>query len=363
MHRILIFSIYILICWSCSQKNNNSYWHSKFLVDSFSINVENRIKYLKPYSAISGYALILTNKSILEYSFSTKKILKIKLPRHQGEIIDFFPVNNDSIYYLTDNNIIILSDTVGNQKHIWSIKGLGQNYINIFSEFPFVVNKNKAYFYQYPDLIVNTPKNLAIYLETNRETIYDLEKDSIISNDYGTYPNDLKKNNKYIFNPIRTIAKNDNLVYSFPHSDSIYICDYLNKKNRSTAVHSSKFSENSLFDFSKINDLNYISKYLTENSRYGLMIYDKYRQKYYRVLNHYIEYYNGDNTINKWIDKPWTLIILNEKFEKIKEIEFPGKKFDFTTIIPTDMGVLIGDYKAFIIDNSKEKKYEIYSFQ
>lgn len=347
----------------CSEKSEPTISQTCCLKDSVTFVGEKELKYIKPYHWHQEFLLSVINGQLIEYTIRGEIVNRVRLPNFASKILDFCPLSRDSIFLLTDANCILLTNIEGGLQKTWFLGELKGKYIGAHStEFPFVVENGMAYFYQFPDITTDTKENLDLYFNTNRETIYSLSMDSVVSNDFGGYPPELKINDRYVAWPNRIFGHDNYLVYSFQHSDSIIVVDQTKGLSKSYRVSSNYFHENSLFDIKKVYDYNYINRYDAENSRFGTMVYDKFRRQYYRVLQHAISYYNTDNTNNRSIDKPFSILVFDESFQKTKEVIFPPKKCDFRRIVPTPEGVLIGDYSSFVENKDSEKSMKYIYF-
>ncbi len=82
-------------------------------------------------------------------------------------------------------------------------------------------------------------------------------------------------------------------------------------------------------------------QYRAEIGYYGSVIYDKYRDLYYRTVYHNQQARNKDGTINKLWDRPWSIIVLDKDFNYIDELAFSAKEFRNFSVIPTPRGIIL----------------------
>ena len=81
---------------------------------------------------------------------------------------------------------------------------------------------------------------------------------------------------------------------------------------------------------------------------YGGVFYDKYRELYYRIATGGIEEINATFLSREIYDsKPISVIILNNKFEKIGETLLPSKTHD-------PLGVFVGPEGLYISNSNLE---------
>ena len=80
--------------------------------------------------------------------------------------------------------------------------------------------------------------------------------------------------------------------------------------------------------------------YLTQNY-YGQVLYDQYRKVYYRIAMLAVDPLNDKNERNRIEDKPISIIILNNKLEKIGETLLSSNKYFFRTMFVEKEGLYI----------------------
>lgn len=100
-----------------------------------------------------------------------------------------------------------------------------------------------------------------------------------------------------------------NFIYSYVISDSLY---FVEKSGLSKGfLAKTKFSKKSILPMQKTsydNDLEYV----LGNIQYAGIVYDKYRDVYYRFVKHPLPYKNDNGEINSFHSKPISIIVLNK---------------------------------------------------
>lgn len=297
--------------------------------------------------------------SILLFSLkNTNNYRSIKINCQSNKLIDYKIKSFDSIYVLMDDNDLILTSntkTLIKYKIKDSIEIYKNNYtVNAFYDYPLEIQNDTVFLYFFPNNPIIKTNEWNNYFKTKRDHLLKIDHGNIhVINNFGAYPSEFYKDNYYIFSPIRTLTPNS-LIYSLPNSNKINVIDLKSGKSSIITLETNGFKDNISFSKSKINDFNYISLYLTENDRFGLLKYDKFNNKFIRVLEKKTNYINTDGTINKWIDKPFSLLIYDCNFKLEKEIEFPGKTFDFRNILVFSDGIYLQK-----VDNFENKNKEI----
>jgi len=245
-------------------------------------------------------------------------------------------------FFLTDTSGVIknkyqVSDVLNSGMHpcikplynfISNVANVHNNQINLSCYYPYGDENNEAL----PNEIL--------------DFTYDLEKDSIVS--YSLYP-------EFSFKTARNLSKfsrayNDHeYIYSLDYSDNIFYKnqdgEYITKPNKS--VKSDKRLNNTDPD-NRYLPINIQMKHLAENPQYYSLIFDKYRNCYYRFFYLGTKVEDIDNVQKSWeYPEQFSIMILNDKLEIIGETIFPTKKYNpFMSFICKD-----GLFIALHIDN------------
>jgi hypothetical protein len=104
------------------------------------------------------------------------------------------------------------------------------------------------------------------------------------------------------------------------------------------------------------NDSNKKLKHLTLSPIYKEILYDKYRDVYYRFLLNGIDEQNEDGTFNGWHDKEFILMIFDKKMRLIKEINLGKDKYNSTKSFVSSQGLFLYNYARK--NNSESKNFE-----
>lgn len=133
------------------------------------------------------------------------------------------------------------------------------------------------------------------------------------------------------------------LATMFWHIDSIYIIDSKTGE-QSSHFFKSKYQHhvNHMIDPNRRLDYTYLSKVGCESTSYMYLRYDSYRNCYYIVVSRAIPAENDDGTRNSSADKPWSLIVLDKRFNQIAEIDMP-KQFSKHELMIVPKGIAIKD--------------------
>lgn len=303
----------------------------KIFFDSKS-DKEYIVYYNEEVSAIKFYEL---NDTLVRNEFIIEKNRKL---------LDYFVITLDSVCVLSKNNHVSIYSAF--KKYHYAIEDSipvfhNKYSLSAFYEYPLSISNNELLIYNFPKHPLNSEEKLVEYFKSQRDIHLKLVNDKLVVVGLsGIYPKSFYENNFYIYSPIRTIGKN-NLIYSFPCSEEIFTYDTNKREYETIKLQASNFDKNEYFIKDKVFDYNYIGKYLTENDRFGVMVYSSTQKKYFRILTHGIAFENMDGTINKFIDKPFSILIYGDEFSFEQEITFPAKEYDLRTIYLTKDNFLI----------------------
>jgi hypothetical protein len=105
------------------------------------------------------------------------------------------------------------------------------------------------------------------------------------------------------------------------------------------------------FPSDSIRNYYFLKKYLREETRYDRIVFDKYRNLYYRLVSVSSKFINDDGTLNSMND--WSCMVLDSNFKIIDEIFFSVEDYFSYYFYPVPEGILIGDSKRASAEKSK----------
>ena len=242
----------------------------------------------------SQLALLFADKLIL-YNLLTNDTIKIvfKLPdQYKGlsEIITAQSLLNHEINFIDDKFYIPVS------YKIWT------NTTNGLKEF-----------YEYPNCLVVDVKESGTDLFGNWPYCYT----------EGNYYGDFFY---WICEDI-----NDEILFSFRASDSLFRYHNTSLIGKAKAASDDKNKVIS-YPVAEIQDFGKIRQYNTEIPRYEQVFYNKLLRQYYRVYKPQVSFLNEKGKIRKASEIPWMILIFDESFNKIGEVNFDPGKFSFYRI-------------------------------
>jgi len=351
---------------ACERQNNaiESYEKFKIGVDSLLINghkIDRNTSSVFSGSNISkNYISYLAPDGIIIYSLVGNRYIEHKvIPIKQYDnVLSYYILSLDSIYVLNSGNEINLLNGEGKlikttSVNKWILSGM---------ECPLIGDSHHLYMYYFPMNRLNTLAKTLAYFKRHLELVIDKADFGKIDDSIGICPE--KYLTKYYYDnvPWRAEISDFKMAYSFAGQNELIVYNFKTRTYSTPSMQSKSFRENNEFDFSKTTnqDYQYVTKYLVENDRYGSIIYDKYRNKVYRVCTHGVTFEKKDSTVNTIKDKEWSLIVSNPDFKIEKELVFPGGLYDLNHIYVTNQGVLVK--KQNIGYNDKVWVYDVFKF-
>lgn len=140
----------------------------------------------------------------------------------------------------------------------------------------------------------------------------------------GGWPEKYQDRNYYNSYPHRELIQQNggsHMLYSFKASHSLYLFDGREMVEKVPAK-SRYFDEFEVFDEDSLGNIAYTKRFLTTSPGYAAIAWDPFRKLYYRQAMHPCSYEDpGGETVKTPGDQPWSLIVMDEDFEKLQELK------------------------------------------
>jgi Domain of unknown function (DUF4221) len=339
-------------------------------------------KYLPSYNIISTSFKIYmdstimgiyneNNKSIDLFNIDSKKLVhQVILPK---TLLNGYgtaskrPISINSIYIQSLDSIFFLTE-----KGLYIVNSNGNI---IYSK----INLNFSNGVSSNEVVYRNSGNFPIYFDSNSNNVYMYgfcNKYSTYSNKFYNEPIENSYNlNGNVFNqlpmkfselfktgyfsvsiyPQRLIIDNYH-IYTFQQDPNIYIYDKL-KKEITVKGGKSKFQKEMIHYFSKTVSFSKDKEiaYLKTVPSYGKLLYDPYRNLFYRFFQQGQSIKNTEGLYNTEFDKYEILIIFDKDFNVLNEINLERYKYFSTFSFVTKDGLFISDkniYDLSIISDS-----------
>lgn len=279
----------------------------------------------------------------------------------------FYIHNKDSIYIFQQYsfNKIVLIDS--NEKIINIIK---ENLVE--NKKPTILNhvsnlSNPTYLIRNKFFATNWSFNNTFSMEGldpryNSQVIFDLDKGEANQVLNTGYPISIKNKRLPVLLtlPFRTWNQDNTWVFSWPTEDSIFIynSDFTIKKSKlAKSEYSTDFNS---FDGNNSSE----NKFFLEKTNYNRIIFDKYRNKYYRIVQIGRPIENGINpNLEEFHLNKFSIIVLDENFEVLNEINFPPRQYNPYQLFVAEKGIYIPKTNIYYDGLSDEKiNIDIFEF-
>ncbi len=213
-----------------------------------------------------------------------------------------------------------------------------------FNWFPFLFKQNRlSLICCYKDIMLDDQAALKEYFARPNTIHFSFEDSSSTYTRSGFFPANYRAGNSYK-DPYPYFCYNDKdeLVYSYQANDSLFVYSF-NGSFKEKHLAQSQFAKPFMpFDLDKLMDMAYTRNYATTQNYYGKVIFDPYRNCYYRFFKKEVPYLNAAGKIRSGKEIPWTLLVLDENFRQKKEYEFDPAIHTWDYIVPVKEGVYIG---------------------
>lgn len=304
------------------------------------------------------YSFDKKKQQICIYTEDIKQLLNCIDLKFNNYVVSIYPLNQDSIYCLLDKEILLLSKEF---KIItkYKLKRKKSIFYTAIDNFQFYIEKNKCYIQKYNVDCFDYQNDC--YNE-NIESVIDLESKTIDEIDVNY--SDVFKNKDFTANlrGIQRVVNNGSHTYNFSVDSNIYVYNKKTKKTKKISAKAQYQADIPAFSNKIIKNVEKKSQkiydYFYTVPQYVYLNYDYYRKYYYRIYFHGQELKNSEGFYNEYLDRQTILLIFDENFIKLAEIEIDTKKYNYG-IIPLIDGIAIPRRK--FIDNKPQ--YDIYNFK
>ena len=340
MIKIIIIFFLLISCAGSKKANNIVYEKINFSIDS-----------LVSYYGSSEQSVFIDNKEYLSRI------------NHELNSIDFFNLHekcfefrvqlpfNSEVFLFKSLDSIFVIEYEKNELTLLNRKGEIINKINFESKLNdaqqnyvvYATNNSSRMRFCGKSIIFNIVANTIIPKFYNFPTIgiYDYtEENDIIKTAF--FPDIMRKGDVwYSFNPTFCINQDDEIVCSFEVDHCVHIYNTKGEYLSSNEIKSKYLDEFAPIELEKSRNRRYSSEYNITRGRYNAIIFDKYRNFYYRIAVHPQNYLNSDGSVNEFGSNQWSIIILDSNFNIIDEVVMEREKFLFSSIIVVSEGLLI----------------------
>lgn len=336
----------MLLLTSCHSSQKEDYLLS-ITNDSLVFQLNTRtsvfIKALFPYTDEGGKEFLTfqndVEPEILVYDMNTQKYLKTIFIEKEGAngvgIFCGYHIDSWNAIYvpcMMKNEIDIVNDNgilLKRLPYSEAVRGKGTLPF-IATSFPYTplyLVDSKLYISQCPNLrlgnrtMEDSPVTLVLDTATNKLSEFPLRFPSIMTSER------IQGNTLGVEFGYSQIFANNFFVYSFFFDENIYVVSLSGELKRKVAAKSKYIETLSVPD--KVSDVSSLAENLCKVPFYGNLIYDKYRDVYYRFVYPETELGPNENYMDIWQlgRTKFSIMILNKDLEVVGETLFPENTF------------------------------------
>lgn len=350
MKTIIYFIIISLFISSCNNKKDKQISYSLDKTDeSLIFPLENDTKNNAFFFTVYNDYFVLQNplnNTLLFYSIKKRKLeFKTKMTMDGadgvGITLGFYLHNLDSIY-VTNRDIqeISLIDRFGKLKDKYSYeKDKNSNSLSLFNfgsayYQPAQVIDRLLYIYSGPNrFIENDPISITLNMD-NKEV-------KSLPFNYPNYPGSECKLKKYGMETLFSRCYDGkHFIYSFYFDENIYVTNPSHEVIKQIPIKSKYIKRVQLPD-----ELKATPEDFCQNALYGNLLYDKYRNVYYRIAYpaSEIEKKIRPAELDMYGRKNFSIIILDKDLNKIGETKFPDYTYNSRVILILKDGLYISN--------------------
>lgn len=354
----LIFGVYTLIAESCNQSDVTLIKNEDLAISrngkSTGIGI---VEYQnKPTLAVLNYDSLRIELFNYKKDYLVKSILLNSIFNREtlNEIApyQFLIQSFDSVFIGTNSNIIFLIDNKGQLLNRWDLNLLNDVEVELvfLPSLQMCLIGNNLYLGNASNDFVGDKEGRIDYFKS----VSPLLILNIIDNKLHAIP--IKFPPIYLsgddfrsYHISQCCADNIN-IYSFALDSNIYLYNskgFINKIN----LYSKYWTVPKPYPTDSLRNYYFLKKYLREETRYDRIVFDKYRNLYYRLVSVSSNFQNNDGTLKSMND--WSCMVLDSNFKIINELFFNAEDYFSYYFYPVPEGILIGDSKRAISEKSK----------
>lgn len=267
--------------------------------------------------------------------------------------------NNLIVFFSNEDQKLILVDTIGEIVQIinTSEEDIEEPYVSVsYFDRTFGYYQNNVFFNKaYVDFVLSEKEDYIKYY--SRPMVVSINLLDKTKNHFLKAPSSYQDGNSFgSFDIYNCVGGDNELIFSFPSNDSLFVYKDF-KLVKKVYAGNLKKHEFQPYDVSKNNNLALKRKYNITKPFYQKIVYDSYRNLFFRVFKKESPYLNEDGTVKR--DYNWSLIVLNYNFEVIGELPFNSREYSPLVIAPCKKGIIISSS----IDKGLVSSYTLFNIE
>lgn len=362
-HNLLFFAC-VITSISCKHDSQRVAWHTteeSIVIEKTLLNRTCRFKNISNNNYLQSYNRE-TNEILLVDIDSSKTVFKVtpKINFSEdsiGRFIQFDIFKPDSIFIVTESRVFIINsigEVIYNKDLSIPTKDEGVEVVfwDNDNQFPLSYDGNKK------TLLLRVMCNCyymePIYFQRKLEAELDLKSGNIVFLNY-SFPKRYHEHSygQAVF-PFREVNGPLNII-SFQNEDSLYV---FNRETNYLAAYKCKSSYQGIdfipFDTSYQNDIERIKEHLTVSPMYQKVMFDKFRNVYYRFFIKEQPLKDSSGIYHGLFDRDIIIMLLSKDFKIISEKNIGNSYLWYYSFI-SEKGLHIRKYSKDKLINSDEK--------
>ncbi|WP_027003288.1 DUF4221 family protein [Hugenholtzia roseola] len=336
-----ILTIFFLLLWICACQTSEeaSLSHTLHPIDTVDIALDS-------LSALSGFDFVVPESDSLPYlntyntklhafetySITEKKLIKRTFLAKEGQnailpVSDWYFHTQDSIFCLNEMlPYLFLLDGEGKIRNKWDLTAQLQvapddaytiaGSESVTNNLYYDKNNKTLYFF-----ILSDTKEFQEFYKSYIQASFQIESKKLTFQKYP--PKHYQESCCYPIDAYDFIKKGDSLIYAFAFSNSIEIKTQ-KKENIKPFFISNETIKKPIFN----TEVQTMFNFLIETPYGRGLWYDKQNKRFYRAVKHKQPLKNATGKLNGYADAAFALLIGDENFNKIAQVEFPEKSYD-----------------------------------
>ncbi len=364
----IAFFLILQSCFSHEESESSNLIFKSVLDTILSISPEDIISSYCYYTDSSSIAYyhngLIVNKNVITKRKSTTNIEKIITENniYISKIANRQIFNSDStllllddisgIFYLASNNPLLNSDTLIH-------KLTNTKFLFFNNAFQPLLYKNGKLFLSciLKDKNLIYPDDRIAIFESSTNVCIDFLHDTIFYYKI-PFPKIYYSKANYNFKyPFIYTDSAGNIYYSLSLCDSIITFNVADNSYRFVNIAAKQKPKHFINKPDSIFNIKYSIHSQLRDEGYGLIAFDPYRSFWYRIVTY--KYNNLKRKDPNVFYKPWHLIICNQQFDKLDEINFSGEYYPNNFLI-TPKGLIF--FRKMKIDGKSNVLLEMYQY-
>jgi hypothetical protein len=350
--RHFVFIFFLISCTTKVKNNEPDFFTRKlsFTNDTITIRIdsvslpfysifhsfqENNEEYFLGYNKVY-HSLDVFNLS--SQKMSVRVPLERQGPNSVGNVEGIFWINQDSIFIYSPKWFSIINDKGKVIEKIQLDSRLEISELITNAYFKMFYNKSKNVIYFFNVFPANKRKEylrepLVTELNLTSKKLKDLP---ITFSDYY-----IQKNGEVGYLAWLNLygMKNDEIVYNFQYEPTIFTYNVQTKEKKEYKAESKRF-----LNYARILPINTDTEkwsiHALENTHFFHVLVDPWRSLNYRVNWESISSKKNEGDLNSFMDKPFSLTVMNEDFQTVEEFKLPSNLININTWFVNSEGLL-----------------------